>query len=353
MELLKRIKNNWIKKFSYPLIIAGPCSAENEKQILKIAKNLNKTYVEIFRAGIWKPRTKPGMFEGVGEKGIKWLLKAKKKYKLLLSIEIANKKHAKIAIENDIDILWIGARSTCNPFTIQEIADTLKNTKKIILIKNPLNLDINLWLGAVERLVKNNILNIGLIHRGFSIYNNKKYRNLPCWYEVLKIKEQNPNIPIICDPSHITGNSKYIYKISKKAINYNYDGLMIETHNNPEKALSDPLQQIKPKTLTKILNKILLKKKENKEYINKLNIYRESITEIDENIIYLLQKRLITSKKIGKIKSKYNIEILQKERMLKLKKNYKKICKLLDLDEYYIQKIFNIIHKRSIEEQVK
>ncbi|MDH3004663.1 MAG: 3-deoxy-7-phosphoheptulonate synthase, partial [Candidatus Shikimatogenerans sp. JK-2022] len=163
MNLFKKINNNWIKKFSYPLIIAGPCSAENEKQILEISGNLKKSYVEVLRAGIWKPRTKPGMFEGVGEIGLKWLIKAKKKHNLLLATEIANKNHAKLALKYDIDILWIGARSTCNPFTVQEIAETLKGTNKIVLIKNPLNLDINLWIGAVERLLAKNIYNIGLI----------------------------------------------------------------------------------------------------------------------------------------------------------------------------------------------
>ncbi|MDH3005124.1 MAG: chorismate mutase [Candidatus Shikimatogenerans sp. JK-2022] len=352
MDLLKKINFNWIKKFSYPLIIAGPCSAESEKQILDITKNINKSYV-VLRAGIWKPRTKPGMFEGVGEIGLKWLIKAKKKYNILLSTEIANKYQAEKALEYDIDILWIGARSTCNPFTIQEIADTLKNTNKIVLIKNPLNLDINLWLGGVERLINNNIINIGLIHRGFTIYKSKTYRNQPCWLEVLNIKKKYPKLPIICDPSHISGNSKYIYEVSKKAIDFGYDGLMIETHNNPKKALSDSLQQITPEYLTDILNNILFKKKINKEYINNLNIYRNNILEIDENIIYLLHNRLISSKNIGKIKNKYNIEIIQKEKMLELKKYYKKICKILKIDENFIQNIFEIIHKKSIEIQLK
>lgn len=352
MDFLNKINNKWIKKFSYPLIIAGPCSAESEEQIIKISTKLNKDYVEVFRAGIWKPRTKPGLFEGVGEKGLKWMLKAKKKNKLLLATEIANKEHAKLALEYDIDILWIGARSTCNPFTVQEIADTLKNTKKIILIKNPLNLDINLWLGGVQRLFNNNIKNIGLIHRGFNIFPSKIYRNLPCWLEILNLKEKYPNLPIICDPSHITGNSKLIYKISKKAINFGYDGLMIETHNKPEEALSDQLQQIKPEKLTKILNKILLNKKKKENFLKNLKLYRSNILEIDENIIYNLKNRLETSKEIGKIKKIKKIEILQKKRMLNLKKFYKNICKIYGIeDEYFIQKIFEKIQKKSLEIQ--
>ncbi|WGH25296.1 MAG: bifunctional 3-deoxy-7-phosphoheptulonate synthase/chorismate mutase type II [Candidatus Shikimatogenerans bostrichidophilus] len=352
MNLLKKINYNWIKKFSYPLIIAGPCSAENEEQILNITKDLDKSYVEVLRAGIWKPRTKPGLFEGVGEKGLKWLIKAKKKYNILLATEIANKEHVKTALKYDIDILWIGARSTCNPFTVQEIANSLKNTNKIILIKNPLNLDIDLWLGGVERLINNNIKNIGLIHRGFSLYKSKTYRNQPCWLEVLNLKKQYPKLPIICDPSHITGNSNEIYEVSKKAIDFGYDGLMIETHNNPKEALSDSNQQITPNYLTEILNKILLKKKINKEYINDLNLYRNNILEIDENIIYLLHNRLITSKNIGIIKKKHNLEIIQKEKMLELKKHYKKICETINLDEKYIQNLFEVIHKKSIETQI-
>ncbi|WGH27055.1 MAG: bifunctional 3-deoxy-7-phosphoheptulonate synthase/chorismate mutase type II [Candidatus Shikimatogenerans bostrichidophilus] len=353
MDLLKKINNKWIKKFSYPLIISGPCSAENEKQVIKISKELNKSYVEVFRCGIWKPRTKPGLFEGSGEKGLKWMIKAKKETGLLLATEIANKEHIKLALKYKIDILWIGARSTCNPFTIQEISDNLKNCNNIILIKNPLNLDINLWIGAIERLVKNNIKNIGIIHRGFSILNNSKYRNQPCWLEVLKFKNKYPNIPIICDPSHISGNNKYIYEISKKAINFGYDGLMIETHNNPEKALSDSLQQITPKKLTEILNNILLKKKIIKKHLIKLEIYRNNINEIDENIINLLKNRFISSKEIGKIKKKYKIDYLQKKIMKKLKDNYKKLCKKLNLDEFLIQRIFEEIHKKSIEIQMK
>ncbi|WGH26002.1 MAG: bifunctional 3-deoxy-7-phosphoheptulonate synthase/chorismate mutase type II [Candidatus Shikimatogenerans bostrichidophilus] len=349
---MKKINNNWIKKFSYPLIISGPCSAENEKQVLNIAKDLNKSYVEVFRAGIWKPRTKPGMFEGKEEEGLKWMVKAKKKYNLLLATEVANKNHVKLALKYKIDILWIGARSTCNPFTIQEISDSLKNSKNIILIKNPLNLDIELWIGAIERFIKNNIYNIGIIHRGFSIYKSKKYRNQPCWLEVLKLKEKFPNIPILCDPSHITGDSNKIYEVSKKAINFGYDGLMIETHNNPKKALSDANQQITPTQLTEILSKILLKKKIQKKYINTLNIYRNNINEIDENIIYLLKNRFISSNKIGEIKNKYNLNIIQKDIMLKQKNKYKEICKILNLDELLIQKIFDEIHKKSIELQL-
>ncbi|WGH26556.1 MAG: bifunctional 3-deoxy-7-phosphoheptulonate synthase/chorismate mutase type II [Candidatus Shikimatogenerans bostrichidophilus] len=353
MDLLKKIKNNWIKKFSYPLVIAGPCSAENETQIINIAKNLNKSYIEVFRAGIWKPRTKPGMFEGIGEKGLKWMLKAKKKTNLLLATEVANKEHVKIALKNKIDILWIGARSTCSPFTVQEIADNLKNTKNIILVKNPLNLDIELLIGALERLIKNNIKNIGIIHRGFSIYKNYKYRNQPCWLEILNFKKKYPNIPIICDPSHISGNSENIYEISKKAIEFGYDGLMIETHNNPKKALSDSLQQITPDELTKILNKILLNKKIQKKYIKNLIIHRNNIKEIDENILHLLNKRFSSSLEIGKIKKKYKIEILQKEIMKKIKENYKIICKKLNLDENFIQIIFDEIHKKSLDIQNK
>ncbi|WGH24564.1 MAG: bifunctional 3-deoxy-7-phosphoheptulonate synthase/chorismate mutase type II [Candidatus Shikimatogenerans bostrichidophilus] len=351
MNLLNKINGKWIKKFSYPLIIAGPCSAENKSQILDTAKNINKDYVEVFRAGIWKPRTKPGMFEGVGEIGLKWLMDAKKKYNFLIATEIANKKQAEIALKYDIDILWIGARSTCNPFTVEEIANTLKNTKKIILIKNPLSLDINLWLGGVERLINKNIFNIGLIHRGFTIYPSKTYRNLPCWLEVVNIKKDYPNIPIICDPSHITGDSKLILEVSKKAIDFGYDGLMVETHINPDNALSDAYQQITPDKLTDILNKILFKKKNNN--FNEINLYRTNILEIDKNIIYLLKKRLNSSKLIGKIKKKNNIEIIQKEKMLELKEYYKSICKSINIDENYIQNLFDIIHKKSIEVQLK
>ncbi|WP_375323032.1 chorismate mutase [Candidatus Karelsulcia muelleri] len=346
---MKKIEPNWINSFKKPLIISGPCSAENENQILEIAKRLDPNYVEIFRAGIWKPRTRPNNFEGIGEIGLKWLNKVKKKNGFLVAIEVANKIHVELALKYDIDIIWIGARSTVNPFTVQEIAESLKDTNKIILVKNPINPDIDLWIGALERLINKGIKNLGVIHRGFSIYKNLKYRNIPNWKLALKFKKLYPNIPMLCDPSHICGNREGIFEVIKKAINFNYEGFIIETHCDPDKALSDSYQQILPEKIKEFFSKIDFKKKKNL----KLESKREFINELDENLIYLLSDRMILSEKIAIIKKINNFLVFQPKRWESLIEKYINLGNQLGLSKKFIKIIFNEIHKESINIQNK
>ena len=254
MENRKEMRT-WLDDFNlnHPLVIAGPCSAETEDQVLKIAHDLKDTDVSIYRAGIWKPRTRPGMFEGVGAIGLKWLDKVKKETGLLTATEVANASHVKLALEYDIDVLWIGARSTVSPFIVQEIADALKGTDKIVLVKNPVNPDLALWLGGIERLYSANIKKLGVIHRGFSTYEKSKYRNNPEWQLPIELQNRFPDIPLICDPSHIAGRRDILQDISQTALDLNFDGLMIETHIDPDNAWSDAAQQITPSNLIKLI----------------------------------------------------------------------------------------------------
>ena len=280
MENRKEMRT-WLDDFNlnHPLVIAGPCSAETEDQVLKIAHDLKDTDVSVYRAGIWKPRTRPGMFEGVGAIGLKWLDKVKKETGLLTATEVANASHVKLALEYDIDILWIGARSTVSPFIVQEIADALKGTDKIVLVKNPVNPDLALWLGGIERLYSANIKKLGVIHRGFSTYEKSKYRNNPEWQLPIELQNRFPDIPLICDPSHIAGRRDILQDISQTALDLNFDGLMIETHIDPDNAWSDAAQQITPSVLVKMMNdlKIRTLTSEEADYKNQLNTLRTQI----------------------------------------------------------------------------
>ena len=258
------MKNNkklrkWLDDFKldHPLVIAGPCSAETETQMMSIANELKDSDVSIFRAGIWKPRTRPGMFEGVGSIGLKWLQKVKKETGLLTATEVANANHVKLAIEHDVDVLWIGARSTVSPFIVQEIADALKDSDKIVLIKNPVNPDLALWLGAVERLKSANIKNLGVIHRGFSTYEKSKYRNNPEWQLAIELQTRFPDLPLINDPSHITGKRDMVFDVSQTALDLNFDGLMIETHNDPDNAPSDGQNMLHLENLENLISKLI------------------------------------------------------------------------------------------------
>ena len=241
----------WLENMglSHPLLIAGPCSAETEEQVMEVAHALKKTDATVFRAGIWKPRTRPGSFEGQGGKALAWLQRVKKETGLLTAVEVGNAQHAKLALEFDIDIIWIGARTTVNPFAVQEIADALQGTEKIVLVKNPINPDLELWIGAIERVYNAGIKKIIAVHRGFSTYGKSLYRNTPQWQIPIELKRRIPDLMIITDPSHICGNRDLLFEISQKAMDLNFDGLMIEAHINPEKALSDADQQITPEAL--------------------------------------------------------------------------------------------------------
>jgi len=340
-------------KLDHPLVIAGPCSAETEEQVLKIAHELKNSDVSIFRAGIWKPRTRPGGFEGVGEIGLKWLQKAKAETGLLMATEVATAAHVKLAIEHDIDVLWIGARTTVNPFAVQEIADALQGTDKIVLLKNPVNPDLSLWLGGLERLYNANIKKLGFIHRGFSTYEKTKYRNNPEWQIAIDLQNRFSNLPLICDPSHITGRRDMIQEVSQQALDLNYDGLIIETHIDPDNAWSDAAQQITPPTLKQIFIDLKMRKPtdENAEWNKALALQRAYIDELDSKLIDFLGKRMLVAEKIGLLKKEKNVAILQNKRWNEILG--KMILEGNDkgLSEEFILKIFKAIHQESINHQ--
>ena len=356
------MKNNsklrsWLDDLNleHPLVIAGPCSAETESQVLKIAHDLKNSDVSIFRAGIWKPRTRPGNFEGVGSIGLKWLQKVKKETGLLITTEVANANHVKIALDHDIDVLWIGARSTVSPFIVQEIADVLQNTDKIVLLKNPVNPDLSLWYGGIERLYSANIKKLGVIHRGFSTYSKTKFRNNPEWQIPIELQNKFPDLPLICDPSHICGRRDIIEETSQKALDLNFDGLMIETHNDPDNAWSDASQQITPKTLIKLMKDLIIRKEsvQERSFIKELENLRVKIDDADAQILDILGDRMKVSDEIGKIKKKQNVAILQSSRWSNILKKMITDGKEKGLSEDFILKIFKAIHQESINHQEK
>ncbi len=353
----KKEMRKWLDDFKldHPLVIAGPCSAETEDQVLNIANQLKDTDVSVFRAGIWKPRTKPGMFEGVGAIGLKWLQKVKNETGLLISTEVANSTHVKLALEHDIDILWIGARSTVSPFIVQEIADALKGTEKVVLVKNPVNPDLSLWMGGIERLHSSNIKNLGLIHRGFSTYEKSKYRNIPEWQIPVEVMNRFPDLPMICDPSHISGNRNLIFDVSQTALDLNYDGLMIETHSDPDNAWSDASQQVTPKRLVEIMKDLKMRKitTYEEEYQNNLIDLRAKIDVIDHALLENLGKRMKISDNIGEIKRSNNVAVLQNKRWNEILGKMILEGEKLDLSEEFILKLFKAIHQESINRQEK
>ena len=356
MENRKEMRT-WLDDFNlnHPLVIAGPCSAETEDQVLKIAHDLKDTDVSVYRAGIWKPRTRPGMFEGVGAIGLKWLDKVKKETGLLTATEVANSSHVKLALEYDIDILWIGARSTVSPFIVQEIADALKGTDKIVLVKNPVNPDIALWLGGIERLYSANIKKLGVIHRGFSTYEKSKYRNNPEWQLPIELQNRFPDIPLICDPSHIAGRRDILQDISQTALDLNFDGLMIETHIDPDNAWSDAAQQITPSVLVKMMNdlKIRTLTSEEADYKNQLNTLRTQIDVIDHGLLETLGKRMKVAVSIGKLKKKKNVAVLQTKRWNEILGNMILEGEKKGLSEEFVLRMFKAIHQESINNQEK
>lgn len=344
--------NNWIKDFNNPLIIAGPCSAESESQMMTIAEQLPEN-VEIFRAGIWKPRTKPNSFEGVGAIGLNWLKRVGEEFGLKTSTEVATANHVKLALEYDIDILWIGARTTVNPFQVQEIAEALRDTDKIVLVKNPVNPDLELWIGALERLNQQGIKNLGVIHRGFSTYKKDKYRNQPQWQIALDFRNRFPNIPLISDPSHIAGKRDLVEEVSQKAFNFGFDGLMVETHHNPEKAWSDAAQQITPATLKEMTNhlKVRIEDEEDKDYHQSLEIYRNQLDDKDRAILEMLSERMEIAKNIGELKKKHNVTVFQPKRWNEIKDYMHQMASQYDLTPEFIEEYLAAIHQESIKIQ--
>ncbi len=356
MENSKEMRH-WLDKMNltHPLVIAGPCSAETEQQVLQVAHELKDTDVNFYRAGIWKPRTRPGNFEGVGAIGLKWLQKVKQETGLKTATEVANRAHVDLALEHDVDLLWIGARSTVSPFIVQEIADALAGTDKIVLVKNPVNPDLSLWLGAVERLKTANITKLGVIHRGFSTYEKTKYRNIPEWQLAIELQTKFPDLPLINDPSHITGKRDMIFDVSQTALDLNFDGLMIETHCDPDNAWSDAAQQVTPKRLIQIMQDLKIRKETNEEaeYTSRLNNLRAQIDIIDNQLIETLGKRMKVADGIGALKKQKNVAVLQTNRWNAILGKMILEGESNGLSEEFVLKMFKAIHQESINHQEK
>jgi chorismate mutase len=340
---------------THPLVIAGPCSAETEDQVVEIAHQLKETDTTVMRAGIWKPRTRPGNFEGVGALGLKWLQRAKQETGLMIATEVASPAHVDLAHKHDVDILWIGARTTVSPFIVQEIAEALRGTDKPVLIKNPVNPDLALWLGAVERFYESGIKNLGVIHRGFSTYEKTRYRNNPEWQIPIDLQNRFPDLPLILDPSHIAGRRDIIFDLCQTALDLNYDGLMIETHNDPDNAWSDAAQQITPKTLDQITIDLRIRKEEGDavEFRNRLSTLRTKIDVVDHKLLEILGKRMKISDEIGQLKKENNVAILQTKRWNEILGKMILEGEDQKLSEEFILRIFKAIHQESINHQKK
>ena len=351
----KQLKN-WLNNFNlnHPLVIAGPCSAETEEQVLTIAHQLKDTDTSVMRAGIWKPRTRPGNFEGVGAIGLEWLKRAKEETGLKIATEVANKTHVELALKADVDVLWIGARSTVSPFIVQEIADALKGTDKIVLVKNPVNPDLALWLGAVERFYTANIKNLGVIHRGFSTYEKIKYRNNPEWQIAVDLQSRFPDLPLIVDPSHIAGDRNLVFDICQTALDLNYDGLMVETHHTPDKAWSDAAQQITPAFLDQMTVDLKIRNREGEDKFNTdIKQLRAKIDLIDDQILEALGKRMKVADSIGYLKKENNVAILQPERWNAILQRLIANADENELSKEFVIRFLKAIHQESIQHQHK
>lgn len=341
----------WKKR---PLIISGPCSAESETQVVETAKRLAATgKVDVLRAGIWKPRTKPGGFEGIGAKGLPWLQKAEQETGLLTAVEVATAKQVQDALTFDVDILWVGARTTVNPFSMQEVADALRGVDVPVLIKNPVNPDLELWSGAVERIARAGVKEIGLIHRGFSSYGNTQYRNAPMWHLAIEMKLRFPDMPIITDPSHICGNRSGLLDISQKAVDLDFDGLMLETHIDPDNAWSDAKQQITPEVFGEMMNNIIWRKEDidNSEYHKALEKLRQQINMLDDELLQVLSQRMKIADLIGRYKKENNITILQPSRWQEILDTQSAKAAKLGLSKEFMNKYLDAVHLESINHQ--
>lgn len=339
-----------------PLIISGPCSAETEEQVIQTATRLAATgKVDILRAGIWKPRTRPGSFEGIGTKGLPWLQQARKASGLPVAVEVATGKQVEDALHFDVDVLWIGARTTVNPFSVQEVADALKGVKVPVLIKNPINPDLELWIGAVERVAKSGIEDIGLIHRGFSSYGNTEYRNAPMWHLAIEMKRRNPGMLLINDPSHICGRRDILMDVAQKAIDLDFDGLIIESHIDPDNAWSDAKQQVTPERLGEMIGSIIWRKEDisSEELHAAMEKMRQQINQLDDELMQLLGQRMKVADKIGQYKKDNNITILQTNRWNAILDRAFDKGEKLGLSREFITKYFDAVHMESINHQNK
>ncbi len=346
----------WLPHIDNPLLISGPCSLETEEQTLETARLLAKDpRVFLYRGGVWKPRTRPGSFEGVGSIGLKWLQKVKKETGLPVGTEVANAHHTEMALKAGLDVLWIGARSTASPFVVQEIADVLKGSNAVVMVKNPVNPDVQLWMGAVERVYNAGIKNIVAIHRGFTPFKETIYRNYPNWQTVIELRRLMPNLPIICDPSHIAGKREYLYEIAQKAFDMGMEGLMLESHIDPSCALSDAAQQLTPADLGKLLDRLVIRHEtaNNPEFENRLDMLRSRIDAIDSELLEMLSSRVEIVKQIGQYKKVNNVTALQINRWSQLMEDRVNIGKKLDLNETFIKILFQLIHEDSVRMQTE
>ncbi len=337
----------------HPLVIAGPCSAETEEQMLTTAKALKNSDTTIFRAGIWKPRTRPGNFEGIGTAGLPWLRAVKEETGLMTATEVATAKHVEEAEKFDVDVFWIGARTTVNPFMVQEIADALKGSKKPVLVKNPVSPDLALWIGAIERLAKADINNLGAIHRGFSTYKKSDYRNKPEWQIAIDLRSRLENVPLILDASHIAGTVDPIFDLCQTALDLNYNGLMLETHCNPKEAWSDAKQQITPDVLIEYTERLRVRKvmDDAEEFAEKLNGLRAEIDLVDDEIIETMGNRMQIAERIGKLKKESNVAVLQTDRWKEIIGKMTEKGQTHNLSKEFIRRLFKAIHQESINHQ--
>ncbi|HAI76956.1 MAG TPA: 3-deoxy-7-phosphoheptulonate synthase [Microscillaceae bacterium] len=347
--------NAWANYDTKPLIIAGPCSAESEEQLMQTCLGLKQLKVDMFRAGIWKPRTRPNSFEGYGSTALPWLKTVRDELQVPFAVEVATPQHIDEALKYGVDALWLGARTTVNPFNVQEIADALRGIDIPVMIKNPVNPDIALWIGAIERIYNAGITKIAAIHRGFSTFQKTKYRNVPMWQIAIELKTHFPAIPLICDPSHICGQRDLLQEVSQKALDLNYDGLIIESHINPEVALSDAEQQLTPVALGEMLDKLTIRltRSNNAEFINHLEELRSKIDHLDRELLEILAARMLLVEQVGEYKKENNVTIFQIDRWDEIFRSRPEWGKKMHLNKDFIAEIYKLIHVESIRKQTE
>ncbi len=336
-----------------PIIIAGPCSAETEEQVMTTATELAHNGIKIFRAGIWKPRTKPGGFEGIGVEGLQWLKRVKEETGMYIGTEVATKQHVEVALEAGVDILWIGARTSANPFAMQEIADALQQAAAdvIVLVKNPVNPDLELWIGAMQRIYNAGIRRIGAIHRGFSAYGKHLYRNLPQWHIPIELRRRMPELPIICDPSHIGGKRELVAPLAQQALDMGFNGLIIESHCDPDCAWSDKSQQITPDVLNFILNTLVLR--DSTQSTESLTLLRQQIDGLDNELLEILNKRMRVSREIGQYKKEHRMPVLQAGRYDDIMQSRVKLAEEMGMSGDFMKKVLSAIHEESVRQQIE
>lgn len=333
-----------------PVVIAGPCSAETEEQVMETAKDLAKNGVRIFRAGIWKPRTKPGGFEGVGSVGLTWLQEVKKETGMLVATEVANKQHVEEALNAGVDVLWIGARTSANPFAMQEIADSLVGADVPVLVKNPVNSDLELWIGAMQRIYNAGIRQIGAIHRGFSAYGKHLYRNMPQWHIPIELRRRMPELTLICDPSHIGGKRELVAPLSQQAMDMGFDGLIVESHCDPDSAWSDKSQQVTPEVLNFILNMLVVR--DTTQTTESLTLLRQQIDQIDNDLLEALSKRMRISREIGQYKKEHSMPVVQTGRYDDILNSRAAAAEELGMNGDFMKTVYQAIHEESVRQQI-